>query len=407
MALYVGSEINDLSRKCPICGGNAATKICHISYILPKGNPLPGQYDVVSCKKCGFTYADVDADQDVYNKYYADYNIYAEDVELKKYVNIHEGEGRRSQEKQLMFQWIKEALPDDAAVLDVGCGSGEILDALKKAGYSNICGMDPSAASVDRLHKRGIDGFVGNIFDDALPAHASKYDLVISTAVIEHIYDLHGYLRAINTYLKDGSGYIMLDAPAIEKIDQCIWPLANHFNHEHINYFSKISLNNLLMTEGFAPCAETSYFEVNNEMGIVGVYTKTDRQKPHALQFDFSSREAVKNYLVKYEDTGIREKINELLAFNQTIVIWGVGSFAMQLLGSYPALLDRVKYYVDNNSAKYGERICGKEIMPPAKLTDERDILILVCSIKNAEDIRVQISGMGWDKENKVIFFDS
>lgn len=37
-----------------------------------------------------------------------------------------------------MFQWSKEALPDDAAVPDAGCG------------------MDLSAASDDRPHKRGI-----------------------------------------------------------------------------------------------------------------------------------------------------------------------------------------------------------------------------------------------------------
>lgn len=407
MSLYVGSEINNLSRKCPICDGGVAKKMCHISYILPKGSPLPEQYDVVCCINCGFIYANVDADQNVYNDYYANYNMYAEDAELKKYVNIQEGEGRRFQEKQLMLKLIKEVLPYDAAILDVGCGGGEILDILKKEGYKNICGMDPSAASIEKLYKKGIEGFVGNIFDAALPTHAAKYDLVISTAVIEHIYDLHGYLRSINTYLKDENSYIMLDAPAIEKIDQCIWPLVNHFNHEHINYFSKTSLNNLLRTEGFTTIADTSYFEVNNEMGIVGLYTKTDCQKPYDLEHDSLTQEAVKNYLLQYEDTGIKDKINDLLELNHNIVIWGVGSFTMQLLSNYPDLLDRVKYFVDNNSTKYGEMICDREVVSPKKLTDEKNIAILICSIKNVDDIRKQIINMGWEKENKVISFEN
>lgn len=402
MALYMGYEINNLSRKCSICGGSVAEKICHISYILPNGNPLPEQYDVVCCKNCGFTYANVDADQDVYNDYYANYNMYAENAALK-YVNIQEGKDIRFQERQLMLKLIKETLPHDAAVLDVGCGSGEMLDALKKEGYKNICGMDPSAASIEKLKQKEINGFVGNIFDDALSTHASKYDLVISTMVIEHIYDLHGYLRSIKKYLKDEGGYIMLNAPAIEKIDQYIWPPANYFNHEHINYFSKISLNNLLRTEGFTTSVETAYFETNNEKGIVGLYTKADVWKSDDLQYDSLSLEAIKNYLLKYEETEITDKINSLLELKQDIVIWGAGSFAMQLLGSHPGLLDCVKYFVDNNSTKYGEKICDKEVLPPEKLNDETEIVILICSIKNADEIQKQIINMGWDKNNKVM----
>lgn len=406
MSLFTGDNMNQLNRKCPICNSGTAKRMCSISYILPKGNPLPREYDVVCCAECGFAYANVNANQDVYNDYYANYNMYAEDAQLKNYINIR-GEGRRSQDKQLMIDLIQEVIPHEASVLDVGCGSGEMLDALKEEGYHNICGMDPSAASIDRVHQKGIDGFVGNIFDDGLPAYVAKYDLVISTAVVEHIYDLHGYLRHIGKYLKSDKSYIMLNAPAIEKINDYIWPLANHFNHEHINYFSKISLNNLLKTEGFITHTETIYFEENNEKGIIGLYVKTDMPETTDLEYDNTSQEAIKNYLLHYEGIDVKDTIDSLLETKKSIVIWGVGSFTLQLLGNAPKLLEHVKYFVDNNSTKHGEMIGDKEIYEPGKLSGESDVIILICSIKNTNEIRKQITSMGWDQGNRIISFEN
>lgn len=50
---------------------------------LPEGNPLPTSYNVVSCSKCGFTYANVNATQKDYDNYYKNYNVYAENNDLK------------------------------------------------------------------------------------------------------------------------------------------------------------------------------------------------------------------------------------------------------------------------------------------------------------------------------------
>lgn len=399
MSLYIGEYVDNLDRRCPICNGNVAKKMCNISYVLPEGNLLPEKYEVVCCTKCGFAYANVDADQNVYNEYYTNYNMYSENAQLKL-----SGQ-RRSEEMQLNLRLIQQVVPNDATILDVGCGSGEMLNVLKEEGFQNIWGMDPSAASISKVREKGINGFVGNIFDDKTFSDTLQFDLVISTAVIEHIYDLHGYLRNIKKYLKEEKSYVMLNAPAIERIDEYIWPLANHFNHEHINYFSKISLDNLLKTEGFSPSVETSYYEEDNEKGVTGLYTLTDILQADSLQFDFISQKAIKNYLLKYDEMDVETIIKTVMETNQSIIIWGVGSFAMQLLGNYKELLGRVKYFIDNNSTKHGELICGKEICSPEKLSNEAGASILICSIKNSNEIREQIVKQGWGMKNTIISF--
>ena len=45
---------------------------------------IPDEYDVVSCDNCGFTFADVGANQDAYNYYYANDNCYSCDSEIKE-----------------------------------------------------------------------------------------------------------------------------------------------------------------------------------------------------------------------------------------------------------------------------------------------------------------------------------
>lgn len=76
----------------------------------------------------------------------------------------------------------------------------------------------------------------------------------------------------------------------------------------------------------------------------------------------------------------------------------------MQLFGRYPDLLERVKYFVDNNTAKQGMMVCNKKICAPERIGNEDEkVIILICSIKNVDDIREEISCKGWDLKNNII----
>ncbi len=59
-----------LIRRCPICNNEYGEVYKTIKMKLPQDVRLPDEYDVVTCEKCGFAYADVDATQDTYNTYY-------------------------------------------------------------------------------------------------------------------------------------------------------------------------------------------------------------------------------------------------------------------------------------------------------------------------------------------------
>lgn len=79
-------------------------------------------------------------------------------------------------------------LPADrhSAVLDIGCGSGDLLQALSVAGYSNLTGIDLGPEQVASARSRGLNVFQEDAVAHLL-AHPASYDLVIACDVLEHL----------------------------------------------------------------------------------------------------------------------------------------------------------------------------------------------------------------------------
>jgi SAM-dependent methyltransferase len=98
-------------------------------------------------------------------------------------------------------------LPDDARVLDYGCGSGEILAALRNRGVD--------AYGVEIYHK-GIseemqanpllrEGYISVIrFDQPLPYADDHFDVIISNQVLEHVEDIEFTAKELSRILKPG-----------------------------------------------------------------------------------------------------------------------------------------------------------------------------------------------------------
>ncbi len=136
-----------LTRACPICHGHKGTILKNIQMCHLEGSPLPTTYPVVSCETCGFTFADVEATQQVYNEYYTNYNIHSEDSAVKDF------QFRSGFEN--MYELMKNYISLNAKILDVGCGNGDFLRYLQKKGYNHLYGLDPSSEAITRLIKHG------------------------------------------------------------------------------------------------------------------------------------------------------------------------------------------------------------------------------------------------------------
>ncbi len=121
------------------------------------------------------------------------------------------------------------ALPGDARILEIGCGTGHNLPMLAQFGDVDAIEIDESAAAKasERLGKK-----VGSSpLPDLAGVEAGSYDLVAVLDVIEHVEDDVGALKAIARVLKPG-GKILITVPA----HQWMWSAHDVVNHHKRRY---------------------------------------------------------------------------------------------------------------------------------------------------------------------------
>jgi ubiquinone/menaquinone biosynthesis C-methylase UbiE len=86
------------------------------------------------------------------------------------------------------------SLPKDAAILDIGCGQGHMLDVVRSFGYGNLYGIDINEEKI-AVAKKKFDARVADMHE--IPFADHFFDLVISSHVIEHCWYLDHALKEI------------------------------------------------------------------------------------------------------------------------------------------------------------------------------------------------------------------
>ncbi|MEM3433088.1 MAG: class I SAM-dependent methyltransferase [Candidatus Methanomethyliaceae archaeon] len=136
-----------------------------------------------------------------------------------------------------------------AYMLDVGCGSGDWLIAMKSLGYFNLMGQDISGPAADRLSQFGIPAFVGDLRDFDHPS--DSFDLVRMEHVLEHVSDPVGYFNKIRSLLKPG-GRLVITIPSVESLSfqlaGCSWYALQP--GYHLFFFTASSLAHLARRTG-------------------------------------------------------------------------------------------------------------------------------------------------------------
>jgi len=111
-------------------------------------------------------------------------------------------------------------------LLDVGCGSGAILETYRRLGWS-VCGIEIDPGATATCRERGLDVHRGTLFDAPLPGR--QFDLILFSHVIEHVLQPAAELRRAAEFLAPG-GRIIVTTPNIQGIGfrlygSCWYPL--------------------------------------------------------------------------------------------------------------------------------------------------------------------------------------
>ena len=140
-------------------------------------------------------------------------------------------------------------LDRSAPILDIGCGYGFALRALRNLGYTNIAGLETSQQQAEQCRKAGFSVAVVEDTVAWLQAHQKQYSFILLMDVLEHIpiAPQIQFTRAMYCSLKS-SGRAFVTVPNANSIIASRW---RYNDHTHYSSFTEHSLFFVLRSAGF------------------------------------------------------------------------------------------------------------------------------------------------------------
>ncbi|WP_284351117.1 class I SAM-dependent methyltransferase [Roseisolibacter agri] len=153
--------------------------------------------------------------------------------------------------RELIARTVTRFVPDGAPFLDVGCGTGSLLERLGRA--VEPWGLDPSAESVARGRARGLRRLTEGGVDAIATLPQRHFAGVGFFDVLEHLDDDAGALRLAFDALRPG-GVVVATVPAFR------WLWSRHDEvHQHRRRYRREELAARLTEAGFLPELLTYY----------------------------------------------------------------------------------------------------------------------------------------------------
>ena len=105
---------------------------------------------------------------------------------MNDYTNYHKFRRNECRYTAELPQYLLNILPENRniQILDIGCGNGDILYALKKRGYKNLQGIDLDETAVRWVKRNGIACENVNVLNYK---PNRKFDFIMCNHVLEHL----------------------------------------------------------------------------------------------------------------------------------------------------------------------------------------------------------------------------
>jgi SAM-dependent methyltransferase len=140
---------------------------------------------------------------------------------------------------------------DPGSAIDVGCNDGALMEALGRAGYTKVVGLEPNAIAAEIARKKGhkvYTSFLDRKSADGIVAECGRFDALYLRHVVEHVSDLGQFFAAVRTLLNP-EGLLILELPDVEEgfalgSPAILW-------EEHVNYFTQALAEYMLSRFGF------------------------------------------------------------------------------------------------------------------------------------------------------------
>ncbi|HLR96221.1 MAG TPA: class I SAM-dependent methyltransferase [Jiangellaceae bacterium] len=348
-----------------------------------------GDLDLVLCEACGFMFN---------ARFEPEHTSYSPDYEETQGFSSVFSEFIRD----LATRWVHRYGLTGKSVVEIGCGKGEFLVEMIRAGAARGVGIDPGVHP-ERVPDDVSDqvSWIQGFFPEDLPELDA--DAVVCRHTLEHIAPVGEWMRTVRAAIGDRSGTVVLfELPDTKRVLEtgAFWDVY----YEHCSYFTAGSLARLFRRTGFevldvrrAYDDQYLLIEARPSSSTVGASAPGE---PFPIEDDLaelgsSSAGFAATHTAMVEHW--RGRLREVAAMGGRSVIWGSGSKGVAFLAALGDDAALVTAAVDINPFKHGRYMAGTghRIVAPKELIEIHPDLVVVMNETYLDEIGRDIEDLG------------
>lgn len=380
-------------RPCPVCSAEKGILLRLLDYALFDDLLFSGTTALVSCKKCGMVFSQLEGGVDALNAYYQSNNHY--------FFSQTPGSGGITEIDQRryfrLFDLLRLEQEKTKTILDFGCGKGGWLEWLNQIGFSSLIGIEASAACRQIVESHDLVKIYSNtsvLLEDETP------EIITFSHVLEH---LHDPLCELKTLIAKSpkNALFFIEVPNAPTMLKKANPWSDLF-FEHINHFDEFSLKNLVLRAGLEVIQSGCWsFDPLNGAGDECLYliccqVSCNYSKKQLLS---SSSSWPCKLATALKHRPLPESFILSLDLKRPLALWGCSQYAMLVLGMHPEIRICIHRLFDTSPAKIGREINGVKIQHSSQLRHlNKDYVLLLprsdyldCMLKDISSTGIQL----------------
>jgi len=248
----------------------------------------------------------------------------------------------------------------ESLIVDIGSNDGIALIPFMKMGY-NVLGIDPAENICKLAEENGVHTICSYFNDDIAEEYDSRADLVLASNVFAHSDGLQSMTKNVFKILKPGGSFVIEVQHLLRTIEDGTF---DNIYHEHVNYWSLISLNNFFSNLGY------NIFdveEIDTHGGSIRVYVNEDKSPndnvkkllQREIDFGLNKIDTYYNFFntINERKKNLLDVIKKLNSDGKKIIGYGAPAKATTLLNFFNIDNSMLEYVIDDNKLKQGKII--------------------------------------------------
>jgi len=240
----VSTPTSALRRPCPVCEAGPdkavpfledsidASRLSEFSFASRKV-PEYMSHRLVRCTACDLVYADSPPDAQALATAY----------HLAAYDSAQEADDAAAAYLQAAQPALRQ-LPRRCSALEIGAGTGIFLECLGSAGFTDLTGVEPSAAAIDAAPAHRRAWLREGVFRES-DFEPESFDLVCCFMTLEHVRDPRAIADAAMRLLRPGGAFVAVTHDYRSPVNRLLGKRSPIIDIEHMQLFSAASVRRL------------------------------------------------------------------------------------------------------------------------------------------------------------------